>query len=106
MPTSVSAIRTGGFPARGSGVIVFVTKTSNDRATSGAASASRQPDALSNSKNRPLHAKTSELAVDLDHAAVAGTVTARHRRLPGELRIGNEVPHSNEHRLRPAGEDV
>ena len=29
IPRSVSAIRTGGFPSRGSGVIVFVTKASS-----------------------------------------------------------------------------
>ena len=36
IPTSVSAIRTGAFPSRGSGVTVFVTKPSSVRATSGA----------------------------------------------------------------------
>ena len=46
IPWSVSAIRVGGFPSRRSGVIVFVTNASRERATSGAASASRQPDAL------------------------------------------------------------
>ena len=35
IPTSVSAIRTGGLPSRGSGVTVFVTKASSERATSG-----------------------------------------------------------------------
>ena len=44
MPYPVSAIRCGGFPSRGSGVIVFVTKASRLRATPGAARASRQPD--------------------------------------------------------------
>jgi len=47
IPCGVSAIRGGAFPSRGSGVIVFVTKTSSVRATSGATSASRQPEALS-----------------------------------------------------------
>ena len=51
MPTSVSAIRTGAFPARGSGVTVFVTKASSERATSGAVSASRQPDAFRITRN-------------------------------------------------------
>src|SRR5439155_17072028 len=46
MPTSVSAIRTGALPPRGSGVTVFVTKASSCRATSGAVSASRQPEAF------------------------------------------------------------
>ena len=36
IPTSVSAIRTGAFPSRGSGVTVFVTNASSARATSGA----------------------------------------------------------------------
>ena len=52
IPTSVSAIRTGGLPSRGSGVIVFVTKASSERATSGAVSASRQPEALSSTEHR------------------------------------------------------
>src|SRR5436309_10294990 len=43
IPTSVSAMRTGAFPSRGSGVTVFVTNASSERATSGAVSASRQP---------------------------------------------------------------
>src|SRR5207237_4717965 len=46
IPPSVSAIRTGALPPRGSGVTVFVTKASSERATSGAASASRQPEAF------------------------------------------------------------
>src|SRR5439155_20809805 len=46
IPTSVSAMRTGAFPSRGSGVTVFVTNASSERATSGAISASRQPLAL------------------------------------------------------------
>src|SRR5918997_1296239 len=43
---SVSAIRGGGFPSRGSGVTVFDTNASSARATSGAVSASRHPLAL------------------------------------------------------------
>ena len=39
-------MRTGALPPRGSGVTVFVTKASSDRATSGAVSASRQPEAF------------------------------------------------------------
>ncbi len=46
IPLSVSAMRGGGFPSRGSGVTVFVTNASRLRATSGAVSASRHPDAL------------------------------------------------------------
>ena len=46
MPASVSAIRTGWLPSRGSGVIVFVTNASSASATSGAVRASRQPLAL------------------------------------------------------------
>src|SRR5204862_2646735 len=46
IPTSVSAIRTGALPPRGSGVTVFVTNASSERATSGAVSASRQPEAF------------------------------------------------------------
>ena len=53
MPDSVSAIRTGGLPSRGSGVIVFVTNASSSSATSGAVSASRQPLAL---RDRDRHA--------------------------------------------------
>src|SRR5581483_6164741 len=85
IPCAVSAIRGGAFPSRGSGVIVFVTNASSCRATCGAASASRQPEALSSrGKDRPLHAESLELPVDLDRAAVAGAVPARHRRLPCE----------------------
>jgi len=46
IPCSTSAIRGGAFPSRGSGVTVFVTKASRDRATAGAVSASRQPEAF------------------------------------------------------------
>src|SRR6266516_4672136 len=91
IPTSVSAIRTGSLPPRGSGVTVLVTKASSSAATSGAVSASRQPLALSSRKDRSLHAEAHELAVDLDRAAVAGAVAARHRRLPGELGVRGEA---------------
>src|SRR5436190_2574718 len=106
IPTSVSAIRTGGFPPRGSGVTVFVTKASSSPATSGAVSASRQPLALSSRKDGPFHAEALELAADLDRAAVAGAVAARHRRFPSELRVRGEVPDGLQHRLGPAGEHV
>ena len=56
IPTSVSAIRTGSFPSRGSGVTVFVTKTSSCRATSGAVRASRQPEALRITPRPPFRA--------------------------------------------------
>src|SRR5690348_6588838 len=78
IPCAVSAIRGAAFPSRGSGVIVFVTKASRLRATSGAVSASRQPDALSSTEHRSLDAETLELAVDLDGAAVAGPIAACH----------------------------
>src|SRR2546423_8746166 len=91
IPCSVSAIRGGALPSRGSGVIVFVTKPSSARATSGPTSASRQPLALSSTEHRPFDAQPLQLAVDLHRAAVAGAVAARHRRLPGELGAGAEV---------------
>src|SRR5215210_7144800 len=106
MPTFVSTMRTGGLPPRGSGVTVFVTKASRERAVAGAVSASRQPEALSSTEHRPLDAEALPLAADLDGAAVAGAVAARHRRLPGELRARGEGPNGSEHRLRAAGEDV
>src|SRR5215212_7770950 len=106
MPTSVSAIRTGALPSRPSGVTVFVTKASRLRATSGAVSASRQPLALSSRKDGPFYAEAPELAVDLDHAPVAGAVAARHRRLPRELRVRRQATDLFQHRLRAAGEDV
>src|SRR3954469_9052698 len=93
IPTSVSAIRTGALPARGSGVTVFVTYASSVAATSGATSASRQPLALSSRKDRPFHAEPLELAADLDDAAVAGAVPAGHRRFPGELRVRGQPAH-------------
>src|SRR5215210_4482941 len=98
IPTSVSAIRSGGLPSRGSGVTVLVTKTSSERATSGAVNASRQPEALSSRKDGSLHAEPLPLAVDLDRAAVAGPEAARHRRLQRELRVRRERAHRLEHR--------
>src|SRR5688572_1527765 len=106
MPASVSAIRTGGLPSRGSGVIVFVTKPSRERATSGAVNASRQPEALSSTEHRPLDAESLQLSVDLHSAAVAGAVATRHRRLPGELRVRDAGAECSKHRLRPAREHV
>src|SRR5205809_5748951 len=93
IPTSVSAMRTGVLPSRGNGVTVLVTNASNARATSGVMSASRQPDALSSTEHRSLDAETFEHAVDLDGAAVASPVPARHRRLPGHLRARHECAH-------------
>ena len=103
---SVSAIRGGGFPSRGSGVTVFVTNASSARATSGAVSASRQPEPLriiracrsmpasDPGSCRPSTGPSTQSrlrrAVDLDDAAVARAVAARHRRLPGELRARGE----------------
>src|SRR4249919_280463 len=107
MPTSVSAMRTGWLPSRGSGVTVLVTNASSSRATSGAVSASRQPLALSSRmEDRPFHAEALEHAVDLDRAAVAGAVATGHGRLPGELCVRGQPPHRLEHRLRPAGQHV
>ena len=120
IPCAVSAIRGGALPSRGSGVTVLVTNASSCRATSGAASASRQPLALriltrppprarrtrAASSTGPFEAEPLERAVDLDDAAVAGAVAARHRRLPRELRRRAERGDRVEHRLRAAGEDV
>src|SRR4029453_17083248 len=99
-----SAMRTGGFPSRESGVIVFVTNPSSDRATYGAVSASRQPEALSRSKDGSFPAESLQLAVDLDRAAVARAVATCHRRLPRELRVGRERADGLEHRFRTAGQ--
>src|SRR5712692_11837675 len=106
IPTSVSAMRTGVFPSRGSGVTVFVMKASRPRATSGAVSASRHPEALSSTEHRSLDAQPLELALDLDRAAVARAVAAGHRRLPGQLGGGCQRAHRTEHRLGPAGQNV
>ena len=46
------------------------------------------------------------MAADLDDAAVAGAVSAGHRRLPGELRARDEHRERLEHRLGTAGENV
>src|SRR5579862_3391283 len=99
-------MRGGADPSRGSGVTVFVTKPSSPRATSGAASASRQPDALSSRKDRPFQAEALERSVDLDDAAVAGAVAAGHPSLPRELGGRRELAHRVQHRLRPARENV
>src|SRR5881394_1619464 len=106
IPSSVSAMRTGSLPPRGSGVTVLVTKASSPAATSGAVSASRQPLALSSRKDWSFHAEALELAVDLDGAAVAGAVAAGHRGLPGELRVRGQTADGLEHRRGAAGEDV
>src|SRR5207244_1968236 len=106
IPTSVSAIRTGALPSRGSGVTVLVTKASRLRATSGAVRASRQPLALSSIENRSLHAEALQLAADLDGAPVTRAVAAGHRRFPGELRVRRQAADCLEHRRRAAGEDV
>src|SRR6266540_2932686 len=102
IPTSVSAIRTGLLPSRGSGVTVLVTKASRLRATSGAASASRHPDALSSTEHRPLHAQAFQLAADLDRTAVTPAVAARHRGLPRELGRRRDAAHGVEHRFGAA----
>ncbi len=57
-------------------------------------------------QHRSLDAQSLQLAVDLDHTAVAGAVAARHRCLPRELRARAERRDGLEHRLRAAGEDV
>jgi hypothetical protein len=87
-------------------VIVFVTKASSERATSGAVRASRQPEALSSTEHWSFHTETLELAVDLDGTAVAGPVTAGHRRLPGKLCVVDPLAERREHRLGAAGEHV
>src|SRR5581483_11846690 len=97
-------MRGGAFPSRGCGVIVFVTKASSERATSGATRASRQPDALSSNEDRPFDAQPLQLAVQLDGAAVACPVPAGHRRFPRELRTGTELRDRVQHRLGPARE--
>src|SRR6266545_5260457 len=106
IPTSVSAMRTGVLPSLGSDVTVFVTNASRLRATSGAVSASRHPEALSSTKHRAVDTQTLELAVDLDRAPVTRSVAAGHRRLPGQLSGGNELTDGGEHRLGPAREHV
>ena len=44
-------------------------------------------------EDRALDAEAPQAAVDLDGAAVAGAVAARHRRLPGELGARGEAAH-------------
>ena len=100
-------MRGAAFPSRGSGVIVFVTNPSSARATSGAVSASRQPEALSSgTQHRPFDAEALQLAVDLHRTAIAGAVAAGHGRLPRELRARTAVADRVEHRLRTAREHV
>src|SRR5436190_6897134 len=103
IPISVSAMRTGVLPSRGSGVTVLVTKASRPRATSGAVSASRQPEALSSTKHRSLDAEALELAFDLHCAAVAGSVAAGHGGFPGQLSGGCQRAERLQHRPWPAG---
>ena len=79
MSRSVSAIRSGSFP-RAVCVTVCRRSASSERATSGAASASRQPEALQ--QGRDLQAQALVVPVDLDDAAVAGAVPAGHGRPP------------------------
>ena len=65
MPASVSAIRTGGLPSRGSGVIVFVTNASSASATS----------------RRREGVETAARVEDRDgHAALRSTGPAMHSR--------------------------
>src|SRR5436853_6919611 len=86
IPTSVSAMRTGSLPSRGSGVTVFVTNASRLLATSGAVTASRQPLPLSSRiEHRPFDTQSLQLAVDANRAAPAGAVATSHPRLPREL---------------------
>src|SRR5438034_3130263 len=106
IPTSVSAMRTGVLPSRGSGVTVLVTNASSPRATSGATRASRQPEALSSTEDRSFNTESLQHAVDLHCAPVARAVAARHRRLPGDLCVRRNRTNGLEHRLRPACEDV
>src|SRR5438552_3929544 len=77
IPTSLSAIRTGALPPRGSGVTVFVTKASSDRATSGAVSASRQPEALSSTNATVLLRNDGEAG-----GARGGAARGSHRDPP------------------------
>src|SRR5712691_7801644 len=57
-------------------------------------------------KHRSFHAEAFEGPVQLDGAAVAGTVAAGHRRLPGELGGGRTAANGLEHRLGATGQDV
>ena len=90
MPTSVSAMRTGSLPSRGSGVTVFVTKASkllrDVRRGERVETAGGVQDHAACSRTGPFDTEAFELSVDLDRAAVARAVAAGHRRLPGELR--------------------
>ena len=99
--------RPAGCPRAAPGVTVFVTKASSERATAGRGerveAAARVQEEHSTG---PSTQRRVERAVELDDAAVAGAVAARHRRLPGELGVRGERAHRLEHRLGPAGEHV
>ena len=88
IPKSVSAMRTGAFPSRGSGVTVFVTNASSDCATSGAVQRVEATARVQEQReHRSFDTQSLQLVVDLDDAAVARAVAAGHRRLPRELRV-------------------
>jgi hypothetical protein len=57
-------------------------------------------------EHRPLEAEALQGSVDLDDAAVAGAVAARHRRLPGELCRRTQRGDGLQHRLGPARKDI
>src|SRR6478672_9728928 len=57
-------------------------------------------------EHRALEAEPLERSVDLDDAAVAGAVAARHRGFPRELRGRAQRGDRVEHRLRSASENV
>ena len=102
IPWSVSAIRGGGFPSRGSGVIVFVTKASSARRDLGGGQrveaargvedrdarrvTARDRSALRTRSTGPSTHSRRYARLELDHAAVARAVAAGHRRLPRQLR--------------------
>src|SRR5215211_8395135 len=56
-------------------------------------------------EHRSFDAEPLQLAIDLDGAAVAGAEPARHRRFPGELRVGRQALYRTQHWLRAACED-
>ena len=87
---------------------VFVTKASSCRAVVGRGRARRGSRSRSggSTSTGPSTQRRCERAVELDDAAVAGAVAARHRRLPGELGGRDERAHRLEHRLGPAREHV
>ena len=57
-------------------------------------------------EHRAMYAKSDVVSCDSHNTAVASSVSARHRRLPRELRARDALADRLEHRLRPAGEDV